>query len=718
MIQNRDRILQPVSPHPAMSLITIYINISGQQIPALIDTGSEGNCIQANVWRELGGTIDHTNQDYIVTASGQPLNCLGEWNTQMKIGDIEETITLSVIEGINVYALLGRSWQHQLQLRLQNNRTATTVHLTSSDGRHTYEAMLTAGISPYVPPQYLENPQESSLQEIGISVIDFQDSHLLALLMDTPNNPPLTPLRPDTPDGPPSTQPRPLNWGFSSPEPDVSSDESRPTSIPPARPKRKLYRRKKYSPPALSESDEYIEPSIQPHQPEDWGEELDLDINPQGDLLTHREMSPITEASVEGIIFDEIRTCKHLTCLGGMQTGETLLLEDITFQEAEELIHTPKMTDDYEESCFILKNTIVKIDGKYREGHGMLQIAYFPHMSERVRIAYQEEVQPLPPSDPRSELTINESIYTSMRRFMCGIFGGETVKAPPQLISVDIHLAEKLKGFFTLTMDRKEDQFLARNIFIKIGQRYREGHGFLRMVYFPYESERVKNMQRAAEQDDGSDSSVDIFYSPELPPQRITEGLTLDDMDEVLLEIDREQERSIQHRRSRAPSPSSKESSTTMLTGTQDSTSELEDTNIITEHQVSNEESSTSENIKSGDLQSAIQNPKGSLKMIAALSWGDGRSSGWSTPYIVPPPQPVFPYKPVTSWIPNPMPDPRLGYQWNPVYSPPWQQPVTPLQNFTYPPTYPIIVKTRSSRSTPYSFQLADGTTIMIWPKR
>ena len=47
------------------------------------------------------------------------------------------------------------------------------------------------------------------------------------------------------------------------------------------------------------------------------------------------------------------------------------------------------------EELYLLRNALVQVDGKYREGHGILQIVYFPHVSERARCATREATKQL-----------------------------------------------------------------------------------------------------------------------------------------------------------------------------------------------------------------------------------------------------------------------------------------------------------------------------------
>ncbi|KAI0654531.1 hypothetical protein C8Q70DRAFT_925573 [Cubamyces menziesii] len=64
-------------------------------------------------------------------------------------------------------------------------------------------------------------------------------------------------------------------------------------------------------------------------------------------------------------------------------------IESIEVYESDKL----ELRDDWligiskKEQLFILRNVLVRIDGKYREGHGVLHMVYFPHESERARIA-------------------------------------------------------------------------------------------------------------------------------------------------------------------------------------------------------------------------------------------------------------------------------------------------------------------------------------------
>ena len=45
------------------------------------------------------------------------------------------------------------------------------------------------------------------------------------------------------------------------------------------------------------------------------------------------------------------------------------------------------------EELYLLRNALVQVDGRYREGHGILQMVYFPHVSERARYATREAMK-------------------------------------------------------------------------------------------------------------------------------------------------------------------------------------------------------------------------------------------------------------------------------------------------------------------------------------
>ncbi|OSC96260.1 hypothetical protein PYCCODRAFT_1350434, partial [Trametes coccinea BRFM310] len=91
-------------------------------------------------------------------------------------------------------------------------------------------------------------------------------------------------------------------------------------------------------------------------------------------------------------------------------------VESMEVMEVDQLdVRTAWITGiSYDEDRFILRNLLIKVNGRYEEGHGVLTIVYFPHETERVRkadaaIRSNGETEPVDLSD-EADLPARETL--------------------------------------------------------------------------------------------------------------------------------------------------------------------------------------------------------------------------------------------------------------------------------------------------------------------
>ncbi|EJF55326.1 hypothetical protein DICSQDRAFT_130638, partial [Dichomitus squalens LYAD-421 SS1] len=151
----------------------------------------------------------------------------------------------------------------------------------------------------------------------------------------------------------------------------------------------------------------------------DFGQERNpWRIDPSTGELPWEEL-PTTEVNLENRLY-----CRLFELCQQSQTRNQIpnqpQIDLIEPFEADQLdsdkVWQPKITKD--EESFLLRSVLIKVNGKYREGHGILHMVYFPHKSERVRVAEDEEYRLSSGngSETSSELSEEDNAVTQYRR--------------------------------------------------------------------------------------------------------------------------------------------------------------------------------------------------------------------------------------------------------------------------------------------------------------
>ncbi|KAJ8462651.1 hypothetical protein ONZ51_g10764 [Trametes cubensis] len=106
---------------PQSTLLTMHGWLEGYTIPFLIDTGSQIDCINANIWRTIGWAHLLTRRaERLLNVTGSRLRCLGVWKAFVTIGTITSMVDLHVVEGLMEAGILGRPWQELNRMSLND----------------------------------------------------------------------------------------------------------------------------------------------------------------------------------------------------------------------------------------------------------------------------------------------------------------------------------------------------------------------------------------------------------------------------------------------------------------------------------------------------------------------------------------------------------------------------------------------------------------------
>ncbi|KAI0371197.1 hypothetical protein BV20DRAFT_909024, partial [Pilatotrama ljubarskyi] len=131
-------LMRPAVPTPA-PVVSLRTWLCGYNVPFLIDTGSQIDCIHANMWRSIGTThsLVRTN-NRLVNVTGTRLRCLGVWKVMITVGTITSPIDLHVVESLTAPGIPGRPWQEHNQMWMDHTLDGVQVGIRSRDGFHTY----------------------------------------------------------------------------------------------------------------------------------------------------------------------------------------------------------------------------------------------------------------------------------------------------------------------------------------------------------------------------------------------------------------------------------------------------------------------------------------------------------------------------------------------------------------------------------------------------
>ncbi|KAI1782090.1 hypothetical protein LXA43DRAFT_906842 [Ganoderma leucocontextum] len=115
-------------------VITLDVHIEGAQVPFVLDTGSEIDCISAKLWELLSGTRSNLgNSCKIIGVTGQQLQCLGVWETAIEFNMVWSISKLHIIKGLKVPGILGCPWQRANLLKLEHTPDGISVQVRSPE---------------------------------------------------------------------------------------------------------------------------------------------------------------------------------------------------------------------------------------------------------------------------------------------------------------------------------------------------------------------------------------------------------------------------------------------------------------------------------------------------------------------------------------------------------------------------------------------------------
>lgn len=313
------------------------------------------------------------------------------------------------------------------------------------------------------------------------------------------------------------------------------------------------------------------------------------------------------------------------------------------------------------------------------------------------------------PERQATELTLEREIYEELEFWFCTRLGRIPTSYQPDLSKIDVHQTIRLTGYPQLCVSYSEDQFLLKNVLVKVDDEYYEGHGLLHIAYFPHKTERTRQTEEEDRQRATQDSPIDLTNSPGYPHGSITAGLTEDDLTDFMMDIEELEKWDTLDR----PSFGTQQTSVTL--GTE---------GLIPASQISEAEA-TDGSESSNSWKTA---PDSQPPMVAPITWFPSPSSWF-------PGQRPHRTHSTTSrtsasstatnmsagqWIAQPGPSNYPTYTWVPQYS---NRPIvteypTSATAYHYPTQRNHYGWLHRNHGTPYSIQLSDGTIITVWPRR
>lgn len=183
---------------PVPSLIMLPIRIKNTRVSFLLDTGAQVNCIRADIWRRLGGISNSSMlHPYVANASGDRLKCIAMWRTDVEFGTMAMTVDLLVVEGLTSPGILGRPWQRQGRMWMEDTREGVYLGVGTDDGRHSYGMLLADPITSHEPPFTTATVSANTViaEEDGVPTMRFDEMHHFDSLMN-----PVEPARSDNPE--------------------------------------------------------------------------------------------------------------------------------------------------------------------------------------------------------------------------------------------------------------------------------------------------------------------------------------------------------------------------------------------------------------------------------------------------------------------------------------------------------------------------------------
>ncbi|KAI0653754.1 hypothetical protein C8Q70DRAFT_927164 [Cubamyces menziesii] len=313
-------------------LLMMRVWLEGYTFPFLIDTGSQIDCIHANIWRAIGWAHPLTRKaEKLLNVTGSRLRCLGVWKVFVTVGTISAFVDLHVVEDLTEAGILGRPWQELNRMALSDTDDGVYLSIRSGDGLHTYGMLVTS-------PETQQAVRRKA-RELCASVI----SPNTARAPGEGSNQWHRYRGPEVPD-----------WWHGARVASVQEEQESQVNL------------------SLESTPEY--------NPWDWkaGEEAS-EMDPEQE---------VSEANLENQMYSKLlwQFCHGHRLPRAISQPQ---IESIEVYESDKL----ELREDWmtgiskKEHMFILRNVLVRIDGKYQEGHGVLRMVYFPHESERAKIA-------------------------------------------------------------------------------------------------------------------------------------------------------------------------------------------------------------------------------------------------------------------------------------------------------------------------------------------
>ncbi|KAI0672127.1 hypothetical protein C8Q78DRAFT_935220, partial [Trametes maxima] len=318
-------------------LPVLRIQIGKSRLPFLLDTGAQINCIHTEVFKTIGGSYRMPNPNLkVVSAAGQELVCHGVWRTPVTFGNICTVTDLHIIDNLSAPGILGRPWQHYNQMWLKHTMDGITVGVRSYNGERTYEVLICspeAQRKAWAEASTLAN----TIQEEAIPTMNFSETQQLR---DLVNPVQVDSIMQENEDGYATTEPA------SSPEPEDAL---------------------------------FAEPFTPEYDP--WTTNFE----------SEQELGP-TPHNVENRMYRQLML-KYAVDYNQSRSNYQPQVERLEVFESDRynLRESWKLHISREEELFLLRNVLVKVGGRYREGHAALHMLYFPHTTDRARQAEQSQ---------------------------------------------------------------------------------------------------------------------------------------------------------------------------------------------------------------------------------------------------------------------------------------------------------------------------------------
>lgn len=328
------RYIPPTQPSP-VPLILLRVIIGQREIPFLLDTGSQVDCIRTDVFQALGGILHRPRHNLtLVNANGKPISTHGSWRTAVTFGSVTSITDLHIVDNLTSLGILGQPWQRTNRMWFRHFTDGTLIGVQSQDGRQTHETLITM---PPVPPMTW-----GQVGSLSASISEVEDGQLSdASTMD---------LSESEVEG--RSQTATTSYGRS---------QTLPTQTQ----------------PTISDTPESTHNTdlvLYTPQHDPW----------KADFECNRESGP-GEGVLEGRMYRDLLVKYAADHKLELQPDTpSIELPEVVSANQMSLSESWRVQSVDNQELLILKNILVKVDGRYREGHAALHILYFPHTTERM----------------------------------------------------------------------------------------------------------------------------------------------------------------------------------------------------------------------------------------------------------------------------------------------------------------------------------------------